>query len=65
MRFGDPVVSQNPRGVCASHSLGQILGCAYTIFLYGQTSPSCTIPSGSLAQSAGTVEYTDCFSAEG
>ena len=47
-RFGDPFVCQNPRGVCASHSLGQILSCAYTICLYGQTSTSCTIPSGSL-----------------
>ena len=28
-----------------SHSPGQILGCAYTIFSCGQTSISCTIPS--------------------
>ena len=46
-RLGHPFVSQNPRGVCASHSSGQILGCAYTICSYGQTSISCTIPSGS------------------
>ena len=46
-RLGDPFVSQNPRGICGSHSPGQILGCAYTIYLYGQTSISGTIPSGS------------------
>ena len=43
----DLFVFQNPRGVCAFHSLGQILGCAYTICPYGQTSTSCTIPIGS------------------
>ena len=43
-RLGDPFVSQNPRGVCASHSLGQMLGCAYTIC---QIQISCTVPSGS------------------
>ena len=32
----DPFVSQNPREFCASHSAGQILGCAYTICSYGQ-----------------------------
>ena len=31
LRLGDPFVSQNPIGVCVSHSLGEILGCAYTI----------------------------------
>ena len=46
-RIGDPFVSQNPKGVCASHSPGHILGCAYTICLHGQVSISCTIPSGS------------------
>ena len=30
-RFGDPFVSQSPRGVCASHSPGQILGCAFVV----------------------------------
>ena len=44
---GDPFVSPNPRGVCASHSRGQILGCAYTICSYSQTSTSWTVPSGS------------------
>ena len=29
-------VSQNPKGVCASHSLGHILDCSYTIYSYGQ-----------------------------
>ena len=45
-RFGDLFVSQNLTGVCASHFPGQILGCAYGCS-YGQTSTSCTIPSGS------------------
>ena len=45
--LGDPFVSQNPREVCASHFLGRILDCAYTICSYGQISISCTIPSGS------------------
>ena len=30
-RLDDPFESQNPSVVCASHSLGQILGCTYTI----------------------------------
>ena len=31
-RLGDPSVSQNPMGVCASHYPGQILGYLYTFF---------------------------------
>ena len=46
-KFVDPFVCQNPRGVCVTHSLGLMLGCAYTICSYRQTSTSCTIPSGS------------------
>ena len=45
-RLGDLFVSQNPRGFCTSHSPGQILGCAYTICSYRQTSIFCTIPNG-------------------
>ena len=30
-RLGDLLVCQNPRRVCASHSPGLIMGCAYTI----------------------------------
>ena len=30
-RLGDPFVSENPKELCASHFLGRILGCAYTI----------------------------------
>ena len=37
-RFSDPFVCQNPRGDCASHSPGNILGCAYIIYSYGQIS---------------------------
>ena len=46
-RFGGLFVSQNSRRVCVCHSLGKILGCAYTICTYVQTSFSYTIPSGS------------------
>ena len=35
-RLGNPSVSQNPIGVYLCHFLGQVLGCAYTICLYGQ-----------------------------
>ena len=35
-RVGDLFVSQNPSGVCASHSPEQMLDCAYTVCLYGQ-----------------------------
>ena len=42
-RLCDPFVSQNPRGVCASHSPGQILDGAYGIYSYGQISVSLTI----------------------
>ena len=45
-RLNDPFVSQNPRGVCASHSPEQMLGCAYTICWYCQNSISCTISWG-------------------
>ena len=36
--LGNLFVSQNPKEVYASHSPGQIPGCAYTIWLYGQIS---------------------------
>ena len=35
-RLGDPCVCQSPIGVYVCHFLGQVLGCAYTICLYGQ-----------------------------
>ena len=38
---------QNPRGVCACHSPGMILGCKYTIYSYVQILVSCKIPRGS------------------
>ena len=37
-RIGDPIVSQNSREICVSHSPGQILGCAHTIWSYRQIS---------------------------
>ena len=35
-RLGDPFLCQNPKGVCACPSPGQMLGCAFTICSYGQ-----------------------------
>ena len=35
-RLSDPFMNQSPIGVYVRHSLGQILGCAYTICSYGQ-----------------------------
>ena len=35
-RLGDPCVCQSPIGVFECHFLGQVLGCANTICLYGQ-----------------------------
>ena len=46
--LGDPFVCQSPIGVYARHFLGQGLGCAYTISLYGHISISC-IPVDHLA----------------
>ena len=45
--LGDPFISQNPRGVCGSHSPGQILDCVYILCLNDQISVSCTVLSGS------------------
>ena len=45
-RFDDSFVSKNPREFCAFHFPGRILGCAYTICLYGQIW-TCTITCGS------------------
>ena len=36
LTIGDLFVSQNLRGVCASHSSGSILSCAFTIGSFGQ-----------------------------
>ena len=46
-RLGDPCECQSLIGVYVCHSLGQVLGCAYTICSYGQISVSCISPSGS------------------
>ena len=35
-KLGDPFVCQTPIGVCVPHSRGHMLGCAYTIYSYGQ-----------------------------
>ena len=60
-RLGNPLVSQNPREVCASYSQGQNLVCAYTNCSYGQISISYIISSGLyfLAQSC-LVLYSFC-----
>ena len=34
-RLDDPSVCQSPWGVCMCHFLGQVLGCAYTIYWHG------------------------------
>ena len=47
LRLGDQFVSQNPSGVCVSHSPGEMLDWTYNICSYGQTSISCTVPNGS------------------
>ena len=44
--LGDPFVYYSPIGVYVSHFLGQVLGCAYTICLYGRIEISCTFPCG-------------------
>ena len=36
LRLGDPCVCQNPIGSYVLYFIGQVLGCAYTICLYGQ-----------------------------
>ena len=36
LRLGDPLVCQSLTGVYVCHSPGELLGCAYTICLYGQ-----------------------------
>ena len=46
-RLGDPCVCQSPIGVYVCYFLGQVLGCASTISLYGQIQISCSSPSGS------------------
>ena len=46
-RFGDSFVSQSIIGVDVYHSLGQVLGCAYTIYSYGQISIWITLPTQS------------------
>ena len=61
-RLGNPFVCQNPRRVCASHSPEQILGCAYTFCLHGQTSISCTVLNGS-PFSPNLVSYINCLCA--
>ena len=58
MRTGDPSLYQNHREVNVSHSPGQILGCAYTICLYGQSSITRKIPCGSPCPPKRVLSYT-------
>ena len=61
-RFDDPCVCRSPIGVYVCHFLGQLLGCAYTIYSYGQISISCTFPSGSLCRlNTGTWNHINVF----
>ena len=46
-RLGDPCVCQSLIGVYVCYFLGQVLGCVYTICLYGQIWISWTSPCGS------------------
>ena len=48
----------SPIGVYASHFLGQVLGCAYTICLYGRFEISCSFPSGSPSRPSRVSPYT-------
>ena len=57
-KFGELFLSHNPRGVFAPNSPGQILGCAYSICSYSQTSTSCTIPCGSPWPPIRALSYT-------
>ena len=57
-RLDDPFVSQNPRGVCVSHSRGQMLCYACTICSYGLISISCPIPCGSPCPPSRVQSYT-------
>ena len=43
-------MSKFHRSLCVCHFLGQVLGCAYTICLYGQIRIFCTSPGGSLCR---------------
>ena len=46
-RLGDPCVCQSPIGVYVCHFLGQVLGCAYTIWWCDEIQISSTFPCGS------------------
>ena len=60
-RFGDSFASQNPWKLRTSHSLGQILGRAYTISADGQIKKKmCTVPSGSPSLSIHVYLYIFC-----
>ena len=54
LRFGDVFVSQNPREVYASHSPGQILGCAYINCSYDQILIFCPTPNRILPHPVGS-----------
>ena len=56
--LGDPFVCQSPIGVYASHFLGQVPGCAYTVCLYGRIKISCTFPSGPPCRPSRVSPYT-------
>ena len=54
--LGDPFVCSIR--VYACHFLGHVLGCAYTICLYGRIEISCTFPSGSPCRPCRVSPYT-------
>ena len=54
----DPFVCYSPIGVYACHFLGQVLGCTYTICLYGRIEISCTFTSGPPCRPSRVWPYT-------
>ena len=58
LRLEDPFLSQNHWEVCASHSPGWILGCAYTTYSYGQIKKFYAAPSGLPSSPSCVSSYT-------
>ena len=54
----DPFVCLSPIGVYACHFQGQVVGSAYTIFLYGRIEISCSFLSGSPCRPCRVSPYT-------
>ena len=57
-RLGDQFVCQSPIGVYIFYCLGQLLGYAYTIYLFRPIKISRTFPSGSPCPPSHVLSYT-------